>query len=91
MPPRPTESLPETQLHVWGAWPDVILPSKLGSNVQQQQEGVKLDKREYFAVDDSLRGEQAKVSLECADALKRPPAEIVSSEWAPAAARETVV
>lgn len=74
-----------------GAWPDVFLPSELGSNVQQQQEGVKLDKREDFPVHDSLRGEQAKVLLECADTLKRRPAETVPREWASAAARETVV
>ena len=42
-------------------------------------------------MDDSLRGEQAKVLLECADALKRQPAETVCREWASTAAREIVV
>lgn len=45
----PTKSLPANQLDMWGL--GLTYPSL--DNINQQQEGVKLDKREHFPVDDS--------------------------------------
>lgn len=52
-PQAPAQDIPEKESHMCGLGL-TFLPGKLGSHVQQQQEGAKLDKREPFTVLDDL-------------------------------------